>query len=161
MISSRSLAAVVTALLALGTSIAEAQLYKCTSNDSVTYQNIPCPPNEARTQPTVEQLNAERKKKLASIRETSASSTVITTEAKAPLNVTTDTEKSHILENEKGKQDSRRRTQSDVRFSCDGRKHCSQMTSCAEATYFLSHCAGVKMDGDKNGIPCEQQWCSR
>ena len=44
-------------------------------------------------------------------------------------------------------------------FSCDGRTHCSQMTSCAEATYFLQHCPGVKMDGGGNGIPCESQWC--
>lgn len=42
---------------------------------------------------------------------------------------------------------------------CDGRTHCSQMTSCAEATWFLKHCPGVKMDGDRDGVPCEQQWC--
>ena len=46
-------------------------------------------------------------------------------------------------------------------FSCDGRTHCSQMNSCAEAKYFLANCPGAKMDGDKNGIPCEAQWCSR
>lgn len=45
-------------------------------------------------------------------------------------------------------------------FRCDGRIHCSQMTSCAEATYFLRNCPGVKMDGDGDGVPCEQQWCS-
>lgn len=45
------------------------------------------------------------------------------------------------------------------RFSCDGRIHCSQMRSCAEATYFLRNCPGVKMDGDRDGVPCEQQWC--
>lgn len=44
-------------------------------------------------------------------------------------------------------------------FSCDGRQHCSQMTSCAEATYFLQHCPNTKMDGNYDGIPCEQQWC--
>lgn len=44
-------------------------------------------------------------------------------------------------------------------FKCDGRTYCSQMTSCAEATYFLKNCPGVKMDGDNDGIPCEQQWC--
>lgn len=44
-------------------------------------------------------------------------------------------------------------------FSCDGRTHCSQMTSCAEATYFLQNCPGVKMDGNNDGVPCEQQWC--
>ena len=45
-------------------------------------------------------------------------------------------------------------------FKCDGRTYCSQMTSCAEATYFLNHCPGVKMDGGAhNGVPCERQWC--
>lgn len=44
-------------------------------------------------------------------------------------------------------------------FACDGRQHCSQMTSCAEATYFLQHCPNTKMDGNNDGIPCEQQWC--
>ena len=44
-------------------------------------------------------------------------------------------------------------------FRCDGRTHCSQMTSCAEAEYFLQHCPGVKMDGEGDGVPCEKQWC--
>jgi hypothetical protein len=45
------------------------------------------------------------------------------------------------------------------RFKCDGRIYCSQMTSCAEATYFLQNCPGTKMDGNNDGIPCEKQWC--
>jgi cold shock CspA family protein len=45
-------------------------------------------------------------------------------------------------------------------FHCDGRTYCSQMTSCAEATYFLNHCPNTKMDGDHDGIPCESQWCT-
>ena len=44
-------------------------------------------------------------------------------------------------------------------FSCDGRKHCSQMTSCSEATYFIQHCPNTKMDGNNDGVPCEKQWC--
>lgn len=44
-------------------------------------------------------------------------------------------------------------------FSCDGRTYCAQMTSCAEATYFLLHCPNTKMDGDHDGVPCERQWC--
>ena len=44
-------------------------------------------------------------------------------------------------------------------FRCDGRTHCSQMTSCAEATYFLRNCPNTKMDGNNDGIPCERQWC--
>jgi predicted negative regulator of RcsB-dependent stress response len=46
-------------------------------------------------------------------------------------------------------------------YKCDGRTYCSQMTSCQEATYFLRNCPGVKMDGDNDGVPCEQQWCRR
>ncbi|WP_085722901.1 excalibur calcium-binding domain-containing protein [Pseudomonas sp. R37(2017)] len=46
-----------------------------------------------------------------------------------------------------------------VRVKCDGRKYCSQMTSCAEAKNFLQNCPGMKMDGDNDGIPCETQWC--
>ena len=44
-------------------------------------------------------------------------------------------------------------------FKCDGRTYCSQITSCAEATYFLQSCPNVKMDGNKDGVPCERQWC--
>jgi hypothetical protein len=44
-------------------------------------------------------------------------------------------------------------------FHCDGRTHCSQMTSCEEATWFLENCPGVKMDGEGDGVPCERQWC--
>lgn len=44
-------------------------------------------------------------------------------------------------------------------FSCDGRTHCSQMTSCAEAKYFIQHCPNTQMDGNNDGVPCEKQWC--
>lgn len=42
---------------------------------------------------------------------------------------------------------------------CDGRQHCSQMRSCEEATWFLQNCPNTKMDGEGDGIPCEDQWC--
>lgn len=45
-------------------------------------------------------------------------------------------------------------------FKCDGRTHCSQMRSCAEAEFFLRHCPNTKMDGNRDGEPCEQQWCN-
>jgi hypothetical protein len=35
------------------------------------------------------------------------------------------------------------------------------MKSCAEATYFLRNCPGTQMDGNNDGVPCEQQWCGR
>jgi hypothetical protein len=40
-------------------------------------------------------------------------------------------------------------------FTCDGRQHCSQMRSRAEAEYFNRYCPNTKMDGDRDGIPCE------
>lgn len=45
-------------------------------------------------------------------------------------------------------------------FRCDGRQYCSQMRSCSEAKYFLARCPGVKLDGNRDGVPCEQQWCT-
>lgn len=45
-------------------------------------------------------------------------------------------------------------------FRCDGRTYCSQMTSCTEAKYFLRNCPGTQMDGNNDGVPCEQQWCT-
>lgn len=45
-------------------------------------------------------------------------------------------------------------------FHCDGRTRCSEMTSCAEAEFFLRNCPNVEMDGNNDGEPCEQQWCN-
>ncbi len=45
------------------------------------------------------------------------------------------------------------------KFHCDGRTHCSNMTSCEEATFFIRNCPGTEMDGDYDGVPCESQWC--
>ncbi|MDR7017094.1 cold shock CspA family protein/Tfp pilus assembly protein PilE [Prolinoborus sp. 3657] len=43
-------------------------------------------------------------------------------------------------------------------FSCDGRRHCSQMRSYEEAVFFLRNCPNTEMDGDGDGIPCERQF---
>lgn len=40
-------------------------------------------------------------------------------------------------------------------FRCDGRQHCSQMRSRAEAEFFIRNCPNTKMDGDNDGTPCE------
>jgi cold shock CspA family protein len=40
-------------------------------------------------------------------------------------------------------------------FTCDGRQYCSDMTSRAEAVYFIRNCPDTKMDGDHDGVPCE------
>jgi hypothetical protein len=43
-------------------------------------------------------------------------------------------------------------------FRCDGREHCSQMRSYEEAVFFNQYCPNTKMDGDRDGIPCEDQF---
>jgi hypothetical protein len=110
---------------------------KCVVNGKVTYQQTPCATPEAGKQPTVDELNAAQKKR----RDDAAllvPATRTAPEKSAPV-VPTATSG----------------------FRCDGRQYCSQMTSCAEAKYFLAHCPGAKMDGNKDGVPCERQWCSR
>jgi hypothetical protein len=47
---------------------------------------------------------------------------------------------------------------SNTHFKCDKRKYCSQMRSYEEAKFFLRNCPKVKMDGDRDGIPCERQF---
>jgi hypothetical protein len=49
---------------------------------------------------------------------------------------------------------------SNSKYRCDGREHCSQMKSCDEAKFFLKNCPNTKMDGDNDGIPCENQFCT-
>ena len=43
-------------------------------------------------------------------------------------------------------------------FSCDGRQYCREMRSCEEAIFFIRNCPNTKMDGDRDGKPCED-WC--
>jgi cold shock CspA family protein len=49
--------------------------------------------------------------------------------------------------------------QKTTKFQCQGKRYCSQMTSCEEATFYLKNCPGVEIDGDGDGIPCESQFC--
>ncbi len=127
--------AILIALAGLGTTasaVSAAQSNKCIVNGTVAYLQGPCPSEQVRKTPTVAELNAAENVKRGSA--VSAAAAKSATSPSMAVN---------------------------VGFKCDGRKYCSQMTSCAEANYFLSNCAGVKMDGDGNGIPCEKQWCSR
>lgn len=55
--------------------------------------------------------------------------------------------------------ESKASTNRNANYRCDGREYCSQMSSCAEATFFSQNCLNTKMDGDGDGIPCESQWC--
>jgi hypothetical protein len=42
-------------------------------------------------------------------------------------------------------------------YSCQGKQYCSEMNSCEEAKYYLRYCPDVKIDGDGDGNPCEDQ----
>jgi endonuclease YncB( thermonuclease family) len=39
--------------------------------------------------------------------------------------------------------------------SCGNKKHCSEMSSCEEAKYYLTQCGVKSLDGDSDGTPCE------
>ena len=132
---------------------APAQVVKCLIDGSVTYQNTPCPASRARTPPTAEQFNADRQKRLALARATAASAA---TQQPAPQSVPALPARPEAVAPASGQAAS-----PGSGDRCDGRTRCTQMTSCAEARYFLAHCPGVALDGDHNGIPCERQWCNR
>lgn len=40
-------------------------------------------------------------------------------------------------------------------YSCAVNKHCSEMTSCDEAYFYLRSCGQTALDRDKDGVPCE------
>lgn len=113
-------------------SLNAAPINKCLINGSVSYQQDPCPSSQARKDPSIEALNAEEQKKRRAL----ATSVTPTSSKATPQSAA-----------------------AAAGFTCDKRKHCSQMRSCEEAKYFLAHCPGVSMDGDRDGIPCEEQWC--
>ena len=40
--------------------------------------------------------------------------------------------------------------------SCGSKRYCGDMRSCAEAQYYYRQCGVSRLDGDKDGIPCEK-----
>lgn len=40
--------------------------------------------------------------------------------------------------------------------TCGGKRVCRQMADCAEARFYLSQCGARRLDGDGDGVPCEQ-----
>lgn len=146
MLSATARTAALAGLMILASAQAAPPVHKCEVNGTITFQQGPCATGQVRKQPTLEQLNAEQKKR----REAAAAAgagRVAAAPAPSPAAQDTPTSQAPTLPN--------------GRYKCDGRTHCSQMTSCAEAKYFLANCPGVTMDGDHDGIPCEQQWCAR
>jgi endonuclease YncB( thermonuclease family) len=45
--------------------------------------------------------------------------------------------------------------ESNLSFQCGSKTTCRQMQSCAEARYYLINCGLTRLDGDKDGVPCE------
>lgn len=41
------------------------------------------------------------------------------------------------------------------KFTCGTKTKCSEMTNCEEAMYYLNECGLTRLDGDKDGTPCE------
>lgn len=46
-------------------------------------------------------------------------------------------------------------TQNNSGYTCSGKRTCGEMTSCAEARFYLNTCGVSRLDGDKDGTPCE------
>ena len=134
------------------------QVSKCIVNGTVSYQQGPCPSDQVRRQqPTLEELNAAEKKRRAAAAASAASAATAPASPAVPATPAQATGPAPAPA-----------TAPPVpppavtgSYRCDGRQYCSQMKSCDEAKYFLANCPGVHMDGDKNGIPCERQWCGR
>lgn len=40
-------------------------------------------------------------------------------------------------------------------YNCASKSKCGQMTSCEEAKHFLNICGFYRLDGDRDGVPCE------
>jgi endonuclease YncB( thermonuclease family) len=41
-------------------------------------------------------------------------------------------------------------------LSCGSKRYCTQMSSCAEAQFYFRQCGLSRLDGDRDGVPCEQ-----
>ena len=45
--------------------------------------------------------------------------------------------------------------QAELAGRCGAKRTCGEMTSCAEARFYLNECGVSRLDGDKDGTPCE------
>lgn len=41
-------------------------------------------------------------------------------------------------------------------FTCGTKRFCKQMSSCDEACFYLQQCGLSRLDGNKDGVPCNQ-----
>lgn len=141
--------------------LAATPVHKCVVNGTATFQRDPCPSGQIKPPPTAEQLNRDQKKRNESAGAINAIRSQQSAPAAAvqlPIAAVADPALTTRRTDER-RISTAAPSQSSAKLSCDTRKYCSQMTSCTEAKYFLANCPGVKLDGDADGIPCEEQWC--
>jgi len=152
----QSLTAIFSAML-LGISVPSfAAIYKCPTPSGVfEYTSIPCANGFRKEGSQWIDLTAERKQKIAAAEERNKR---IANEIN-PQEAVTEEKSTAALPNPSKPESSAPESKPNP-FKCDGRTHCSQMTSCDEAKYFLKNCPNVQMDGEGDGIPCEKQWCN-
>lgn len=137
-------------------------VHKCVVNGAVTFQHEPCEADVNRPPPKAAQASAERPKPSA----VPGGTTPPQPEPVKPRALPS-TPPSPLPSNVPAGRGADRQpvvvpglpSPAVGAFRCDGRQHCSQMTSCAEATHFMNNCPGAKVDGDHDGRPCETQWC--
>ena len=130
-------------------SLADTPVHKCVVNGTVTFQQDPCPSTVPRRDPNIDRLNVKEKEEKKR-REAANASASGRASSSAPPRTASQTNAPAVAAVPPSPAPS---------FRCDGRTHCSQMTSCSEAKFFLANCPRVEMDGDRDGTPCEQQWC--
>lgn len=116
---------------------AASPVHKCVVDGQVIFQGSPCASGNPSRQPTVDELNAERKKRLKTAQPALASSAPSSFAASTPSTGARPTTSAADAPT----------------FSCDGRQHCSQMRSCSEAKYFLAHCPGTKWTATAMAFP--------
>jgi len=144
-------------LAMLGVSFpAMATIYKCpTSSGVFEYGSIPCANGFRKEGDQWIDIAAERNQRITAAEERKKRIDNESTPQEA-----TNKEKSTAVLPNPGNPESSVPTSNSSPFRCDGRTHCSQMTSCDEAKFFLKNCPNPQMDGNNDGIPCEKQWCN-
>jgi hypothetical protein len=56
----------------------------------------------------------------------------------------------------RGERTSNRTAATGAAFTCGTKRYCREMTSCKEAQFYLLQCGLARLDGDKDGVPCEK-----
>lgn len=136
-------------------------IHKCVVDGAVTYQQDPCTRSGARQAPTVAQLNAERQRRLreTAMAPAAASAPLAGAGGTAPPRATAATPDLRPAPRVGESAPPLDEATAPPPFRCDGRRFCSQMRSCDEARFFVANCPDTRMDGNRDGQPCQRQWC--